>query len=198
MRHTLSPPRSLGALAAKKAIQLKGPGMKHSILISMLQSSELLCLKELETKPVHHNLRASIALVSYCQKEELLDHMVSPVLFNNALIVVYDNGASYIQKALDSRIVKYSLAKVLSQPTPFDMRIFFHSPCFLKIAFRRSRWLLHVATRVGREAALLFRMLWRAWEHIPSRLGWGSVQEEGVTTINPVKQHYSDVQVEWE
>lgn len=81
----------------------------------------------------------------YCHNDEGIDHTHRRAFVDMKSMVVYSNGASYTQKALDTKIIKFSLDRVLSKQTPFKVRIFLHLLMVVGNFFAKSRLFLYVA-----------------------------------------------------
>lgn len=96
------------------------------MFISSLQSSEVQGLSEFVVKQVRKMFCTFIAMALYCQRDECIVHMFCCTFVYKYLKISYVNGASYIQRALDSEIVKLSLARALSQQTRFEVQMFFN------------------------------------------------------------------------
>lgn len=80
------------------------------------------------------------------RKDDRMNSMFRLVFVDNKLYKGCCTGASCIRKAPETQIVKSSLAKALSQPTPFEVRMFFHFYIFVEDRIANKLDLLCIAT----------------------------------------------------
>lgn len=92
-------------------------GMNQSTVISFFQFFEVQGLEELGTEKV--------LMVLHSQNKESVDDILAFSLSTTSFASGYEIGTSYIQKASDSKIVKWSLDRTLSQRKTFDVQTFF-------------------------------------------------------------------------
>lgn len=79
------------------------------MFISLYQSMEVRSLKELGTEQMSQTLLVSISMALYCQKHMFIYHIFRRAFVDKKPMAGYVNEASYIQKALDKKIVKSPL-----------------------------------------------------------------------------------------
>lgn len=157
--------------------------MNQFMFISLVHSSELQALKELLTAQVRQILRESIAISLKSKKHKRVDHMLCRAIHSKKLIVGNVNGANYIQKALDTKIVNSSLARALSQRTLFEGKTFFHLAMFIEYCIVKK--LLSLASRYFTRTPSGFSVqhILTAWGICTSQLLLGSVQSALQTYI---------------
>lgn len=101
----------------EKMIQRHVCGTKNLMLNSLFQLFESQRMKEIGIELVRHSLCSFIALPLYCQEDERINHIFS-LLSVNKLVNVNLNGTICKEKALDTKIVKFPLTRLLSRQMP--------------------------------------------------------------------------------
>lgn len=116
--------------------------------------------KEFWTEQVPQALFSSFTITFYCQRIKHSNHESRHEFGNKKLPLNNKNRVIYIQKAFETILLRSFLAKVLTQPTPIRMQMFFTRSCLWSVAFQRSLSFLWINKYPSCPLVLLSSMCW--------------------------------------
>lgn len=92
----------------------------------MIYCPQLQGLQKLRTEQVFQALHASLTTVWHSQIDEVIDNMKRYAFLEKNLSIGYVNNANYIQKALETKVLKSSFPACCLNQLPFEVPTFFY------------------------------------------------------------------------
>lgn len=98
-----------------------------SQFLSLFQEDVLVRLREMGMEQVCRALRASVASELYLQSDEQMHHMFRWVFADSKISIGYVEGASYIQKILQTLNRKFLVAHAMLRSSAFQLQPYFQA-----------------------------------------------------------------------